>query len=54
MLAAEGHKTFPVFNPCTGEKITDVPDAGAEEMTEAIMEAHKSKKKWADTLAWVS
>ncbi len=43
---ASGGKTFPVINPADGQKITDVPDMGAEETREAIEAAHGAWKEW--------
>ena len=50
---ASGGQVFPVYDPCTGKKIIDVPDMGAEDAENAVMEAHKSKKMWGNTLAGV-
>jgi len=45
----ENGKTFPVLNPATGEKITDVTDVGADEANRAIDQAYEAQKDWA---AW--
>jgi phenylacetaldehyde dehydrogenase len=39
--AASG-KTFPVLNPATGEVITDVPEAEAEDVNRAVMAARRA------------
>jgi len=44
---------FPVYDPCTGKRIADVPDMGADDAERAVVEAHNSKKMWGSTLAWV-
>ncbi len=53
-VTSSNGKTFPVFDPCTGDKIVEVPDMGAEDAQRAVMEAHKSKQQWGKKLAWVS
>ena len=45
----ENGKTFPVLNPATGEKITDVTDVSADETNRAIDQAYEAQKDWA---AW--
>ena len=45
----ENGKTFPVLNPATGEKITDVTDVSADEANRAIDQAYEAQKDWA---AW--
>lgn len=40
-------KTFPVFNPATGETIANVPDMGAEETRQAIDAAERAFPLWA-------
>jgi succinate-semialdehyde dehydrogenase/glutarate-semialdehyde dehydrogenase len=39
--------TFPVFNPATGEKITDVTDVTVAETRAAIDHAYTAQKDWA-------
>ncbi|SFE98418.1 succinate-semialdehyde dehydrogenase / glutarate-semialdehyde dehydrogenase [Marinobacter sp. DSM 26671] len=39
-------KTFPVFNPATNERITQVPDQGQEDTREAISAAHTAFPAW--------
>lgn len=51
--ASANGATFPVFDPCTGQKIAEVPDMGAEETDTVIREAYKSRSMWANTLAVV-
>ncbi len=41
-----GGKTFPVYNPATGEKIADVADSGAEETRKAIAAAERTFASW--------
>ena len=47
----ENGKTFPVLNPATGEKITDVTDVSADEANRAIDQAYEAQKDWA---AWTA
>ena len=44
----ENGNTFPVLNPATGEKITDVTDVSVEETNSAIDQAYAAQKDWAD------
>jgi len=44
-------RTYPVLNPATGEKITDVPDMGAGDAKLAIEDAKKAGKVWASKTA---
>lgn len=48
--AASG-KTYPVYNPATGEKIAEVPDCGAEETRQAIFAASEAFRAWSRTAA---
>ena len=43
----ENGKTFPVHNPATGEKITDVTDVSVEETHGAIDHAYAAQEDWA-------
>ncbi|HVZ04981.1 NAD-dependent succinate-semialdehyde dehydrogenase [Hyphomicrobium sp.] len=40
-------KTFPVYDPATGDKLADVPDMGAEDACRAIDAASKAFPEWA-------
>ncbi|MFA5956032.1 NAD-dependent succinate-semialdehyde dehydrogenase [Hyphomicrobium sp.] len=40
-------KTFPVFDPATGEKLVDVPDLTPDDTKRAIDAAHKAFPAWA-------
>ena len=42
-------KTFPVFNPSTGEVITDVPDISESQVIEALGFADEGFKQWSST-----
>ena len=42
----ENGKSFPVFNPATGEKIADVTDLGVEDVSLAIDGAYDAKTAW--------
>ncbi|MFL9481802.1 NAD-dependent succinate-semialdehyde dehydrogenase [Chitinophagaceae bacterium LWZ2-11] len=44
-------KTFPVFNPATGEKIIDVSDSGEQETLQAIDAAEKAFPQWSNLTA---
>lgn len=44
-------KTFPVFDPATGENLADVPDMTAEDARRAIDAAHNAFPQWAATPA---
>ena len=46
-LGAKTGKTFPVFNPSTGQVIVEVPDMGVEDLKEAIDGADNAQKAWA-------
>src|SRR3990172_8703058 len=46
-LPAEGGRTFPVINPATGERLAEVPYAGAAEAGRAIESAQKAFPGWA-------
>ena len=46
-VGAKSGKTFPVYNPSTGEVIVDVPDMGVEDLQVAIDGAYKAQKLWA-------
>ena len=45
-------RTFPVFNPATGEKIGKVADASGEDAHQAIEAAHAAFKEWSKTTAY--
>src|SRR3970282_2374638 len=47
-LPAEGGRTFPVINPATGERLAEVPYAGAAEAGRAIESAQKAFPGWAE------
>src|SRR3970282_2713612 len=47
-LPAEGGRTFPVINPATGERLAEVPYAGAAETGRAIESAQKAFPGWAE------
>jgi succinate-semialdehyde dehydrogenase/glutarate-semialdehyde dehydrogenase len=49
--AQKDGKTFPVFNPATGEQIGEVPDCGAEETRAAIEAAREAFPAWSRTVA---
>ncbi len=51
---ASGGKTFPVYDPGTGQKIVAVSDTGADDARRAIAEAYKAQKMWGTSLGWVS
>lgn len=42
-------KTFPVFNPSTGEVITEVPDISESQVIEALGFADEGFKQWSST-----
>lgn len=44
--AALDSRTFPVFDPATGEAIADVPDSGAADAQAALDAAHIAFKTW--------
>ena len=46
-VGAKSGKTFPVYNPSTGEIIVEVPDMGVEDLQVAIDGAYKAQKTWA-------
>ena len=46
-VGAKSGKTFPVYNPSTGEVIVDVPDMGIADLQVAIDGAYKAQKLWA-------
>lgn len=48
---ASSGKTFPVYNPATGEYIDEVPDMGAAETRFAIDAAHEALKNWKNSSA---
>lgn len=52
-VSAANGATFPVYNPSTGEKITDVADFGEEDTDAAIREAHRAQRPWAAVIAKV-
>ena len=52
--ASANGATFPVFDPCNGEKIAEVQDLGAEDTDAAIREAYKARKTWGNQVALVS
>ncbi len=45
-------KTFPVFNPATGEKIGEVADGNGEDTNTAIEAAHTAFQSWSRTTAY--
>jgi len=45
-------KTFPVFNPATGEQIGEVADGSAKETNAAIAAAHTAFQSWSKTTAY--
>ena len=46
LVGAEGGKTFPTFNPATGEKLADVPDCQARDVDRAVEAARKAYPQW--------
>jgi succinate-semialdehyde dehydrogenase/glutarate-semialdehyde dehydrogenase len=40
-------KTFPVFDPATGEKLADVPDLTADDARRAVDAAYRAFPSWA-------
>lgn len=48
---ASSGKTFPVYNPATGEYIDEVPDMGEAETRFAIDAAHEALKNWKNSSA---
>jgi len=50
-IDADSGKTFPVYNPATGEKIADVPRLGRAETRRAIEAADKAWAGWRSKLA---
>lgn len=42
-------KTFPVFNPSTGDVITEVPDISENQVIEALGFANDGFKQWSST-----
>eukprot|EP01027_Heterolobosea_sp_BB2_P027929 GEZU01043696.1.p2 GENE.GEZU01043696.1~~GEZU01043696.1.p2 ORF type:complete len:132 (-),score=50.44 GEZU01043696.1:102-467(-) len=42
-------KTFPTYNPCTGEKIADVQEADAADVDIAVKAARQAFKTWSKT-----
>jgi succinate-semialdehyde dehydrogenase/glutarate-semialdehyde dehydrogenase len=49
--AAASGRTYPVYNPATGDKIAEVPDCGVEETRSAIIAANEAFKTWSKTAA---
>src|SRR3970040_1506677 len=47
-LPAEGGRTSPVITPATGERLAEVPYAGAAEAGRAIESAQKAFPGWAE------
>jgi acyl-CoA reductase-like NAD-dependent aldehyde dehydrogenase len=45
-VLAKSGKTFPTFNPATGEEIAQIPLAGPEEVDMAAMAARRAYKIW--------
>ncbi len=45
-------RTFPVFNPATGEKIGNVADGNGEDTNAAIEAAHTAFQSWSRTTAY--
>ena len=46
LVGAAGGKTFPTFNPATGEKLADVPDCQARDVDRAVEAARKAYPQW--------
>lgn len=46
-----GEKTFPVFNPTTGEILAEIADLGVKETSDAIAHAAVAQKAWAALLS---
>lgn len=46
-------KTFPVYNPATGEELGQVADMGQKEAELAVKEAYKAFQTWKKTTAKV-
>lgn len=42
-------KTFPTINPCTEEKIADIPEANEEDVKRAVKAAKEAFKSWSKT-----
>jgi len=45
--SGKSNKTFPVYNPASGECIANLPDMGVQETKEAIDVAERAQKDWA-------
>src|SRR5690554_6015567 len=45
--AAASGRTFPVFNPATGEQLAEVPSLSADEVRGAIAGAVRAQASWA-------
>ncbi len=51
-LKGAGGASFEVFNPATGEKISDVPDGDRAQAVDAIAAAHRAFPDWAGRTAY--
>ena len=43
----DGEKTFPVYNPATGELVANVTDLGPSDVADAVDAAHAAQPAWA-------
>lgn len=48
----ENLEKFPVYNPATGDIVSEVPRAGKEEALAAVEAAHRAFDSWSDTTAY--
>ncbi len=46
LVDAESGKTYPVYNPATEEKITDLPEGGIADVNKAVAAAKKAWPAW--------
>ena len=48
----DGERTFPVYNPATGELLAEVADASRADAARAIQAAHEAFAGWRQTTAY--
>src|ERR1041385_5519012 len=46
LVPSRSGKTFPSFNPATGEKLADVPACNSEDVDRAVEAAHQAFPSW--------
>lgn len=50
-VAADGDKTYPLYNPANGAHLADIPDGGKSDTEKAIAAAKQAFETWAKTSA---